>query len=165
MPETSRAVRHRGAFGIRWPKPARWLAARTLRVFSRSIDKHPVSDASLDMSKQDMSKGRTDVPYGTLDLLILKTLATMGEMNGYRIARRIEQVSGDTVKLSQGAIYPALIRMELEGWIRAKWGLSETNRKVKFYSLTRAGTRQLEAEVQKWEQANALVARILGAAL
>ena len=109
----------------------------------------------LDMSKIDMSEQRTDVPYGTLDLLVLKTLETMGEMNGYRIARRIEQVSGDAVKLSQGAIYPALIRLEQEGWIRAKWGISETNRKVKFYSLTKAGTKQLEAEVQKWEQANA----------
>ena len=119
----------------------------------------------VDMSKEDMSKRRADVPYGTLDLLVLKTLEAMGEMNGYRIARRIEQVSGDALKLSQGAIYPALIRLEQEGWIRAEWGISETNRKVKFYSLTKAGTKQLEAEVQKWEQANALVARFLGAAL
>lgn len=118
----------------------------------------------IDMSKKDMSKQRTDVPYGTLDLLVLKTLETMGEMNGYRIARRIEQVSGDALKLSQGAIYPALIRLEQEGWIRAEWGISETNRKVKFYSLTKAGKKQLEAEVQKWEQANALVARFLEAA-
>ena len=118
----------------------------------------------IDMSKYDMSKQRNDVPYGTLDLLVLKTLETMGEMNGYRIARRIEQVSGDALKLSQGAIYPALIRLEQEGWIQAEWGMSETNRKVKFYSLTKAGTKQLEAEVQKWEQANALVARFLEAA-
>jgi transcriptional regulator len=115
----------------------------------------------VDMSKPDMSKQRSDVPYGTLDLLVLKTLETMGEMNGYRIARRIEQVSGNALKLSQGAIYPALIRLEQEGWIRAKWGVSETNRKVKSYSLTRAGTKQLEAEVREWEQANALVARFL----
>jgi DNA-binding PadR family transcriptional regulator len=86
-------------------------------------------------------------------------------MNVFRIARRFDQVSCETLKLSQGAIYPALIRLEQEGLIRAKWGLSETNRKVKFYSLTRAGTKQLEAEVRKWEQANALVARFLGAAL
>jgi PadR family transcriptional regulator len=119
----------------------------------------------IDMSTKDMSEQRTDVPYGTLDLFVLKTLETMGEMNGYRIARRIEQVSGDALKLSQGAIYPALIRLEQEGWIRAKWGISETNRKVKFYSLTKAGAKQLEAEVQKWEQANALVARFLEAAL
>ncbi|MGC4054940.1 MAG: PadR family transcriptional regulator [Paludibaculum sp.] len=112
-----------------------------------------------------MSKQRADVPYGTLDLLVLKTLQTMGAMNGYRIARRIEQVSGDTLKLSQGAIYPALIRLEQEGWISAEWGLSETNRKVKTYTLTKAGARQLKAEVQKWEQANALVARFLEASL
>ena len=118
----------------------------------------------IDMSKIDMSKQRTDVPYGSLDLLVLKTLETMGEMNGYRIARRIEQVSGDALKLSQGAIYPALIRLEQEGWIRARSGISETKRKVKLYSLTRAGTKQLEAEVRKWEEANALVARFLEAA-
>lgn len=112
-----------------------------------------------------MSKRRHDIPYGTLDLLILKTLETMGEMNGYRIARRIEQISGDALKLSQGAIYPALIRLEQEGWIRARWGISETNRTVKFYSLTKAGTKQLGAEVRKWEQANALVARFLEASL
>ena len=116
------------------------------------------------MSKSDMSKQYNDVPYGTLDLLVLKTLQTMGAMNGYRIARRIEQVSGDTLKLSQGAIYPALIRLEQEGWIQADWGMSETNRKVKFYSLTKAGAKQLQAEVRKWEAANALVARFLEAA-
>lgn len=114
---------------------------------------------------RDISPRRTDVPYRTLDLLVLKTLDTMGEMNGYRIARRIEQVSGDALKLSQGAMYPALIRLEQEGWIRAKWGISETNRKVKLYSLTKTGVKQLEAEVRKWEQANALVARFLAAAL
>ena len=115
------------------------------------------------MSKIDMSKRRADVPYGTLDLLVLKTLETMGAMNGYRIARRIEQVSGD-LKLSQGAIYPALIRLEQEGWIRTDWGVSETNRKVKFYSLTKAGAKQLKEEVRKWERANAMVARFLVAA-
>lgn len=111
-----------------------------------------------------MSDQRPDVPYGTLDLLILRTLETMGKMNGYRIARRIEQVAGGALKLSQGAIYPALIRLEQEAWIRAEWGISETNRKVKFYSLTKAGKKQLEAEVRKWELANALVARFLEAA-
>jgi PadR family transcriptional regulator, regulatory protein PadR len=111
-----------------------------------------------------MSKQPNEVPYGTLDLLVMRTLQAMGEMNGYRIARRIEQVSGDALKLSQGAIYPALIRLEQEGWIRAEWGVSETNRKVKFYSLTKAGEKQLEAEVRRWEQAHALVARFLEAA-
>ena len=110
-----------------------------------------------------MSNPKTEVPYGTLDLLILKTLDTMGAMHGYSIARRIEQVAAGTMRLSQGSIYPALIRLEQQGWIATKWGVSETNRKVKFYSLTKAGARQLQVEVATWEQANALVARFLEA--
>src|SRR5678815_3326676 len=108
------------------------------------------------MSKIDMSKSKTDLPYGTLDLLVLKTLDTMGALHGYSIARRIEQMSG-TLRLSQGSIYPALMRLEQQGWISTKWGVSETNRKVKFYALTKAGARQLQVEVTNWENANALV--------
>jgi PadR family transcriptional regulator PadR len=110
-----------------------------------------------------MSKQRTEVPYGTLDLLILKTLDAMGTMHGYAIARRIEQVSGDALQLSQGSVYPALIRLQQEGWIGTEWGVSETNRKVKFYSLTKVGRRQLLVEVANWEKATALVARFLEA--
>jgi len=110
-----------------------------------------------------MSEEKTEVPYGTLDLLILKTLDTMGPMHGYRIARRIEQVAENLVRLNQGSIYPALIRLEEQGWIRTQWGVSETKRKVKFYSLTRAGTRQLGIAVANWERATALVARFLEA--
>jgi len=110
-----------------------------------------------------MSEQRTDVPYGTLDLLILKTLDTMGPMHGYRVARRIEQVAENLVRLNQGSIYPALIRLEEQGWIRTKWGISETKRKVKFYSLTTAGTKQLKVAVANWERATALVARFLEA--
>ena len=110
-----------------------------------------------------MSKQQTEVPYGTLDLLVLKTLETMGAMHGYAIARRIEQVSGDSLQLSQGSVYPALIRLEQEGWISTEWGISETNRKVKFYALTRAGHKQLLVEVANWEKATALVARFLEA--
>ncbi len=108
-----------------------------------------------------MSKKQTEVPYGTLDLLILKTLETMGRLHGYAIARRIEQVTGESLQLSQGSVYPALIRLEQEGWISTEWGISETNRKVKFYSLTRAGTKQVRIEVENWEKATALVARFL----
>jgi PadR family transcriptional regulator PadR len=108
-----------------------------------------------------MSKAKSEVPYGTLDLLILKTLETMGTMHGYLIARRIEQISHETLKLSQGSIYPALVRLEQEGWIKTEWGVSETNRKVKFYTLTPSGRRQIGLEVKKWEQANALVTRFL----
>src|SRR6478752_4039149 len=110
-----------------------------------------------------MSKARVEVPYGTLHLLILKTLETMGTMHGYAIARRIEQISGDSLQLSQGSVYPALIRLQQEGWIDTDWGTSETNRKVKFYSLTKAGRKQLLIEVANWEKATALVVRILEA--
>jgi len=110
-----------------------------------------------------MSKYKTEVPYGTLDLLILKTLDTMGPMHGYRIARRIEQVAENLVRLNQGSIYPALMRLEEQGWIRTQWGVSETGRKVKFYSLTRTGAKQLNVEVANWERATALVARFLEA--
>jgi transcriptional regulator len=115
------------------------------------------------MSTIDMSTQKTEVPYGTLDLLILKTLDTMGAMHGYSIARRIEQVSESLMRLSQGSVYPALIRLEQAGWIRTEWGISETKRKVKFYTLTDAGTTQLRVEVENWEKATALVARFLEA--
>jgi transcriptional regulator len=114
------------------------------------------------MSTIDMSKDKADLPYGTLDLLILKTLDTMGPLHGYSIARRIEQSSGN-LRLSQGTIYPALIRLEQQRWISTKWGVSETNRKVKFYALTRSGEKQLRVEVANWENAAALVTRILEA--
>jgi transcriptional regulator len=110
-----------------------------------------------------MSTHKAEVPYGTLDLLILKTLDTMGPLHGYAVARRIEQVAESLMRLSQGSIYPALIRLEQQGWIRTQWGISETKRKVKVYSLTRAGAKQLSAEVARWEQATALVARFLEA--
>lgn len=114
------------------------------------------------MSIIDMSRAKTDLPYGTLDLLILKTLDTMGPLHGYSIARRIEQ-SSKNLRLSQGSIYPALMRLQQHGWITTKWGVSETNRKVKFYSLTKSGEKRLGVEVANWESAAALVARILEA--
>lgn len=115
----------------------------------------------LELSEVDMSKQKTEVPYGTLDLLLLKTLDTMGRLHGYALARRIEQVSGDGLQLSQGSVYPALVRLEQEGWIAADWGVSETNRKVRFYTITARGRKQLRVEVANWEQATALVARFL----
>jgi PadR family transcriptional regulator PadR len=117
----------------------------------------------MQLSRVDMSTQKTEVPYGTLDLLILQTLETMGAMHGYSIARRIEQVSESLVRLSQGSVYPALIRLEQQGWIRTEWGVSETKRQVKFYTLTQAGTKQLRVEVANWERATALVARFLEA--
>lgn len=110
-----------------------------------------------------MSKSKQDIPRGTLDLLILRTLETMGALHGYAIARRIEQVAGGDRRLSQGAIYPALVRLQQQGWIRTTWGISETNRKVKFFELTKAGTRQLHVEIADWRDATALIARFLQA--
>ena len=112
-----------------------------------------------------MSKEKSDtpeIPRGSLDLLVLRTLQTLGTLHGYAIARRIEQVAGGTMRLSQGAIYPALIRLEQRRWIRTKWGVSETNRKVKFYELTRVGAKQLQTEIESWEQSAAMMARFLG---
>jgi PadR family transcriptional regulator, regulatory protein PadR len=110
-----------------------------------------------------MSRDKTDVPYGTLDLLILRTLEHAGPLHGYRLARRIEEISGNLLRLNQGSIYPALVRLEHQGWIRTEWGVSETGREVKFYSLTRAGVRKLRAEIESWRQAHALVTRFLEA--
>jgi len=118
------------------------------------------------MSDTDMStphSNRQELLNGTLDLLILKTLDTMGSLHGYAVARRIEQMAAGTLRLSQGTIYPALVRLEQRGWVAVKWGMSDTNRKVKFYSLTRAGARQLQIEVASWDNSAALVARVLGA--
>ena len=108
-----------------------------------------------------MSEGKTDVPYGTLDLLILKTLDTMGPMHGYRIARRIEQVAENLLRLNQGSIYPALIRLEQQGWIASEWGESDNSRRAKYYSLTKKGRKQLEVETTNWERLAAAVAQIL----
>jgi len=108
-----------------------------------------------------MSKQQTDIPYGTLDLLILKTLETMGPLHGYALARRIEQVAERILQLSQGSLYPALIRLQQEGWIRTEWGVSDTNRKVKLFSLTKAGQKQLQLEIKNWEKTTELVARFL----
>lgn len=110
-----------------------------------------------------MSISDNEVPYGTLDLLILRTLQTMGALHGYGLARRIEQVSASTLRLSQGSIYPALVRLEKQGAIGTDWGTSETGRKVKVFSLTDSGRAQLERELRNWESAKALVARFLEA--
>ena len=110
-----------------------------------------------------MSANKTDIPYGTLDLLVLKTLDSMGPLNGYQVARRIERISENILELNQGSIYPALLRLEQKGWIASKWGVSATNRKVKTYALTTHGRKQLETEVQKWSKTTALVTRFLEA--
>ena len=104
---------------------------------------------------------KTDVWQGTLALMVLKTLETMGTQHGYGIARRIEQTSGDLLSLNYGTLYPALVKLEQEGYISSEWGLSENNRKAKFYKLTRAGRKQAARETQAWDQTTAILARFL----
>jgi PadR family transcriptional regulator PadR len=104
---------------------------------------------------------KTDVWQGTLALMVLKTLETMGPLHGYGIARRIEQTSGHLLALNYGTLYPALVKLEQEGYIASEWGVSDNNRKAKYYRLTRAGRRQLEKETQDWEQTTAIMARFL----
>jgi len=104
---------------------------------------------------------KTEVWQGTLALMVLRTLETLGPQHGYGIARRIEQTSGDLLSLNDGTLYPALVKLEQEGAIAAEWGLSENNRRAKFYRLTRAGRRQLEKDTREWERATAIVARFL----
>ncbi len=104
--------------------------------------------------------GQTDVLQGTLDLLILRTIA-VGPMHGWAIANRIQQISDDLLRVQQGSLYPALHRLEHQGWITAEWGTSENNRRARFYSLTRAGRRQIETEVAKWERLSAGVNLVL----
>jgi transcriptional regulator len=104
---------------------------------------------------------RSDVWHGTLTLMILRTLETMGPLHGYGIARRIEQISGDRLILNYGTIYPALLKLEQEGGISSEWGASENNRRAKFYKLTRVGRRQLEREARDWEETTAILARFL----
>jgi PadR family transcriptional regulator PadR len=102
---------------------------------------------------------KTDVWQGTLALMVLKTLETMGPVHGYGIARRIEQISGDLLAVNYGTLYPALLKLEQEGYISAKWGVSDNNRRAKYYSLTRAGKKQVEKEAQQWEQTTEIIAR------
>jgi PadR family transcriptional regulator PadR len=110
------------------------------------------------MGKQYMDK-KQDVWQGTLALMVLKTLEAMGPLHGYGIARRIEQISGDRLMLNYGTLYPALLKLEQEGYVAAEWGVSENNRKAKFYKLTRAGHAQLRKETQQWEEATDIIAR------
>jgi PadR family transcriptional regulator, regulatory protein PadR len=108
-----------------------------------------------------MPFSKSEVLQGTLDLLVLKTLDSMGPMHGFGIALRIQQVSEDLLQLNQGTLYPALLRLEQRSWIASKWGVSENNRKAKYYSLTRAGRRQLVEEAESWDRMSAMINRVL----
>lgn len=108
-----------------------------------------------------LKESKSDILQGTLDLMVLKTLESLGPLHGYGIARRIEQVSQGVLHLNQGTIYPALLRLQQRGWIKADWGASENNRRAKYYALTRSGRKQLEAETQDWERIATVIARML----
>ncbi len=111
-----------------------------------------------------MGSNKADVWQGTLALMILKTLEALGPLHGYGIARRIEQTSGDLLSLNYGTLYPALLKLEQEGSIESEWGVSENNRRAKFYRLTKSGKKELEREAREWVQTTAILARFLGAA-
>ena len=108
-----------------------------------------------------MTEPKSDVLQGTLDLMVLKTLESMGSLHGYGIARRIEQVSGNSLSLNQGTIYPALLRLEQRGWVKSEWGVTDTNRRAKFYALSRVGRKKIEEETENWERIAATMARFL----
>jgi len=107
-------------------------------------------------------KPRIQVLQGTLDLIVLRTLASMGPQHAYGIAARLEQVSGDLLKLNQGTLYPALVRLEQQGWINGRWDKTENGREAKYYSITKAGTKALGEETQRWRQLSGLVEKLLG---
>jgi len=113
---------------------------------------HPVKDSKLDLLQ------------GTLDLMVLQTLDAMGPLHGYGVARRIEQLSGDQVLLNQGTIYASLVRLQYRSWIAAEWGVSDNNRKAKFYSITKTGRRQMKEDKSQWERLAAVMGRVLAAA-
>src|SRR5215468_11250694 len=108
-----------------------------------------------------MEQSKNELLPGTLNLKVLKTLDSLGPLHGYGIARRIEQISGDRLQLNQGTIYPALLHLEQMGWISSKWGVSENNRRAKYYSITRAGKKQLAAEEENWRRASEIMIRFL----
>jgi transcriptional regulator len=113
------------------------------------------------MTREDRTK--TDVLQGTLDLMILQTLATLGALHGYAIAARLEQVSAGAIQLNMGSLYPGLVRLEQRGFVRARWALSENNRRARFYELTAAGRRQLETEKAEWHRMTAIMRDVLDA--
>jgi len=108
-----------------------------------------------------MPKDKTDVLHGSLALMVLRILQTLGPLHGWGIARRIEQMSDDVLELNQGTLYPALLRMEQMGWVSTKWGESENNRRAKFYTITSAGRKQLASEAANWERMSAIIARFV----
>lgn len=117
----------------------------------------------METKRIDNVKQKTDVKQGTLALMVLKTLEVLGPLHGFGIARRIEQISGDLLFVNQGTLYPVLLKMEQEGSVESDWGTSENNRRARYYHLTKTGRRQLQSEVQEWQQTTEIISRFLSA--
>ena len=146
----------------RLPPPARRVSSSRSIIFlllsQRTCVIFPVGNQNGGAMKQ-----KTDVPQGTLALMVLKTLDVLGSLHGYGIARRIEQISGDLLAVNQGTLYPVLLKLEQEGVIASEWGASENNRRARFYRLTKEGRKQLQVETQDWEQTAAIIGRFFAA--
>ena len=138
-------------------------AAGAIRGITCCFPKGSVAWWFLLETKTATMKQKTDVPQGTLALMVLRTLDLLGPLHGYGIARRIEQISGDVLAVNQGTLYPVLLKLEQEGAIASEWGASENNRKARFYRLTKAGHKLLQAETRDWEQTAAIIARFFDA--
>src|SRR5574340_1508477 len=108
-----------------------------------------------------MAEGKSDVLQGTLDLMVLKTLEALGPLHGYGVARRIEQLSQETLRLNEGTVYASLLRLAQKGWIRSEWGASQNNRRAKFYSVTKTGRKQLARETESWQRISGVIGRVL----
>src|ERR1700756_3268292 len=129
-------------------------AAGNIPTPERCAGKRQETERTMDIKK-------SEVLQGTLDLMILKTLHALGPMHGFGVARRIEQVSRDILQLNEGTVYTSLLRLQQQGWITAEWGVSENNRKAKFYSITKRGQKQLEVETENWERISGVIGRVL----
>ena len=119
------------------------------------------AESRFGQQKETMDTPKSEVLQGTLDLMILKTLHALGPLHGFGIARRIEQVSQDILQLNEGTVYTSLLRMHQQGWIQTEWGISENNRKAKYYSITKRGLKQLELETKNWERISGVIGRVL----
>src|SRR5882757_3271197 len=144
--------------------PTGWLSIVNLRLREISaalpvVEPHKPchTDVASTQEKILMASSKLDLLQGTLDMMVLQTLATMGDLHGYGIARRIEQASGDEVLLNQGTIYAALVRLQQRGWISAAWGISDNNRKAKYYSITKDGRKQLEKDAAYWQRLSSVI--------
>jgi PadR family transcriptional regulator, regulatory protein PadR len=141
--------------------PTKWAVSTKGKMDLVDAPLSRLSFSPVDRLKERMPSTKSEVLQGTLDLLVLKTLDSMGPMHGFGIAQRIQQVSEDLLQLNQGTLYPALLRLEQRGWIVSKWGVSENNRKAKYYSLTRTGRKQLGEEAESWGRMSAMINRVL----